>query len=70
MYALHIKNWFGHTATGRNAILRIEHLIHDERFWMIAGMAAILMLLAFAMWVGISNGKFTPVDSQYIPYGF
>jgi hypothetical protein len=69
MYALHIKNWFVHVPGGRNAILRIEHLIHNERFWVIAGMAAILVLLAFAMWVGISNGNFTPMYPQYIPYG-
>ena len=75
MNALHIKNWFGpapkgHVSSGHNAILRIEHLIHDERFWVIAGMAAIFMLLAFAMWVGISNGSFTPMYPRYVPYGF
>ncbi|MCX5635620.1 MAG: hypothetical protein NTW55_07275 [Planctomycetota bacterium] len=69
MYSMYIKNWLVHIAGGRNAILRIEHLIHDERFWVIAGMAAILMLLVFAMWVGISNGNFTLIYPRYIPYG-
>jgi hypothetical protein len=51
-----------------NAILCMEHLIHDECFWVITGMVAILMLLVFAMWVGMSNGSFTPAYQPYLPY--
>lgn len=71
MYALHIKDWFGHTATGHNAVLRIEHLIHDERFWVIFAVAAMVTLLAFAIWVGTSTGAdfgFSPL--RPVPFGY
>jgi len=70
MYALHIKKWFDHTAAGHNAVLRIEHLVHDERFWVIFAMAVVVMLLAFAMWVAVSTGTDLGYPLRPMPYGY
>lgn len=72
MYTLPIKKWVHHMHTPgrRNVILRVGHLVHDERFWPIVIMLAVIaMLIALVIWAGLS-GEANPNERLINPFPY
>ena len=72
MYHLSMKNWrhYVHMPSGHNAALRMSHMVHDERFWVIAALAILLgSIVTLAVW-GILSEEPTTDFRPLMPYGY
>ena len=72
MYHVSMKNLREHIhmPSDHNAAMRMNHMVHDERFWTIVALALLLgAIVALAIW-GILSEEPTTDFRPLMPYGY
>jgi hypothetical protein len=66
MPRLHMK----HSHLMHDTGVRLSHIMHDERFWLIITLAILAGLIALSVWAGIKSGGMgeAPPVYPYFPY--
>ena len=71
MHPAPIRRWFEHFHGGHNVAVRLEHMVHDERFWPIVVTIVLLaILIGVAIWAGLSGGGEYRQPGPYYPYTY
>ena len=71
MRVLTVKKWFHHIhmPNRHDAVLRIEHIVHDERFWPLVALLAFITLLILLVILAGTDSE-TISDRPFFPYGY
>lgn len=65
------KSWFH--GKGRSAIMKLEHLVHEGRFWAVVALIAFLAILITMAVIGILYGEpgtGEVMPRPFYPYGY
>jgi hypothetical protein len=70
MYHVPVKNWMRHMHIPKrhDMVVKVSHMVHDERFWAVIGA---LILLGFLMTLAIfaaKSGDQPPIVTPGYPY--
>ena len=67
MHAPHFHLTSGHLM--HDSGVKINHMFHDERFWLIITLAILAGLIGLSVWAGIKGGGMGEVPiTPYFPY--
>ncbi len=70
MYHIPVKNWMHrvHIPKRHDMAIRMDHMVHDERFWAVMGAVILLGLLITLAVLAASSGNQSPVVTPGYPY--
>lgn len=70
MYHIPVKNWMHHVHIPKrhDMAIRMDHMLHDERFWAVMGAVILLGLLITLAVLAASSGGQSPVVVPGYPY--
>ncbi len=70
MYHIPVKNWMHHVHIPKrhDMAIRMDHMVHDERFWAVMGAAILLGLLITLAVLAATSGNQLPIVTPGYPY--
>ena len=70
MYHIPIKNWMHHVHIPKrhDVAIKLDHIVHDERFWAIVGAAILLGLLITMAVLTATSENSPPIVTPVYPF--
>ncbi len=70
MYHIPVKNWMHHVHIPRrhDMVIRMDHMVHDERFWAVMGAAILLGVLITLAVLAATSGNQPPIVTPGYPF--